>query len=361
MNRGPILCVDDEPANLAVMRQILKDHYRLIFARSGTEALLATAKHRPSLILLDVNMPDMDGYEVCCQLKRDKLTEGIPVIFVTALADEGFETAGFDAGGVDYITKPISARILRARIRTHLSLICANDLEKVCRAAIHMLGEASHSSDTDTGLHIWRMASYSRALAEASGWDEERCGLIELAAAMHDTGKIGIPDSILKKPSELSAAEWDIMKTHTVIGYDILTKGEAPVFSLAAEVALYHHERWDGSGYPIGLAGEAIPESARIVAVADVFDALSTKRPYKEAWPMERALAVIEQSAGNHLDPDMVARFLKLRPRILDIKTRWEEQEATVVERERTVQDVRRMPAGLAETASSFDTSSGLQ
>jgi putative two-component system response regulator len=334
MSHGPILCVDDEPANLIVMRQILRDHYKLAYARNGAEALLAATKHLPSLILMDVEMPDMNGYEVCRRLKRDKLTEGIPVIFVTGLVEEGDETAGFDAGGVDYITKPVSAPIVRARVRTHLSLVRAADLEKSHRAAIYMLGEAGHSNDTDTGMHIWRMASYSQALAEASGWDKRRCALIELAAAMHDTGKIGIPDAILKKPGKLDAAEWDIMKTHARLGYDILARNDAPVFKLAAEIALCHHEKWDGSGYPQGLAGEAIPESARIVAVADVFDALSTKRPYKEAWPIERVMATIEQSAGSHLDPQMVARFIKLQPRILEIKAHWEEREAVfVVER----------------------------
>jgi len=328
LSHRPILCVDDEPANLAVMRQILRNHYKLVFARSGAEALLAAVRHRPSLILLDVDMPDMNGYDVCRRLKGDKLTENIPVIFVTGLADEPDEMAGFAAGGVDYITKPVSPLILRARIRTHLSLVRADDLERGYRAGIYMLGEASHCCDNDTGLHIWRMASYSRALADAAGWDEERCALMELASAMHDTGKIGIPDAILKKPGPLNDAERFTMQTHARIGHDILTKGDAPVFSLAAKIALYHHERWDGSGYSMGLAGEAIPEAARIVAVADVFDALSTKRPYKEAWPMDRVWATIEQSSGNHLDPLMVARFLKIRARILDIKARWDEQEA---------------------------------
>jgi putative two-component system response regulator len=327
MSHGPILCVDDDPANLGILRQILKDSQPMVFARSGTEALLAVAKHRPSLILLDVEMPDMDGYEVCRRLKQSPLTLGIPVIFVTSLSDELDETAGFEAGGVDYITKPVSAPIVRARVRTHLSLVRADTLEASYRAAVFMLGEAGHYNDTDTGVHIWRMAAYSRALAEVSGWDEERCALIELAAPMHDTGKIGIPDAILKKPGPLDADEWVIMKTHSRIGYDILAKSEAPVFQLAAEIALYHHERWDGSGYPQGLAGENIPESARIVAIADVFDALSMKRPYKEAWPRERVLATLRESAGSHLDPRLVARFMELQPRIVELKADWDARE----------------------------------
>jgi putative two-component system response regulator len=328
MNRDPILCVDDEPANLGILRQALKDSYPLVFARNGIEALVAVAKHRPAVILLDVQMPDMDGYEVCRRLKRDKVTEGIPVIFVTRRSDELDETAGFDAGGVDYIAKPISAPIVRARVRIHVSLVRAEALENSYRAAVHMLGEAGHYNDTDTGAHIWRMAAYSRALAAASGWDEEACALLELASAMHDTGKIGIPDAILKKPGALDAEEWAIMKTHTGIGHSILAKGEGALFRLAAEIALHHHEHWDGSGYPVGLAGEAIPESARVVAVADVFDALSTKRPYKEAWPLQRVLATIRESAGSHLDPRLVAHFLAIEPRILDIKARWDEEGA---------------------------------
>ena len=330
MKRDPILCVDDEPNNLGILRQVLKDSYPLVFARNGTEALIAVAKHRPSVVLLDVEMPDMDGYEVCRRLKRNPLSESIPVIFVSSHSDELDETAGFDAGGVDYIAKPISAPIVRARVRIHVSLVRAEALENSYRSAVYMLGEAGHYNDTETGAHIWRMAAYSRALAEASGWDEECCTLIELASAMHDTGKIGIPDGLLKKPGALDAEEWAIMKTHTRIGHGILAKGEAPLFQLAAEIALHHHERWDGSGYPLGLAGEDIPESARIVAVADVFDALSTKRPYKEAWPLERVLATIRESAGSHLDPHMVTRFLNIEPRILDIKARWGAQEAIV-------------------------------
>ena len=328
--RDPILCVDDEPTNLGILRQVLKHSYPLVFARNGAEALIAVAKHRPSLILLDVEMPEMDGYEVCRRLKRNPLTENVRVIFVTSRSDEPDETAGFEAGGVDYITKPISAAILRARVGLHLSLVRAEALENSYRAAVYMLGEAGHYNDEETGVHIWRMAAYARALAEALGWDDESCSLIELAAAMHDTGKIGIPDAILKKPGKLDAEEWEIMKTHTRIGHDILVKGEVPLFQLAAEIALHHHERWDGTGYPLGLAGEDIPEPARIAAVADVLrrfvdEAGSTRRPGRSnrCWqPSRRAPAsasILKWSA----------RFLELQPRILEIRNRWDPLEAT--------------------------------
>ena len=256
MSHGPILCVDDEPNNLAVMRQILKDDHKLVFARSGAEALLAATKHLPSLILLDVEMPDINGYDVCRRLKRNKLTEGVPVIFVTGRVEEGDEMAGFDAGGVDYIAKPVSAPIVRARVRTHLSLVRADDLEKSYRAAIAMLGEAGHCNDNDTGMHIWRMASYSRALAEASGWDEEHCILIELAAAMHDTGKIGIPDAILKKPGKLDAVEWDIMKTHARLGYDILARSDAAVFNWRPRSPFAIMRNGTGAAIPWALSAQ---------------------------------------------------------------------------------------------------------
>jgi putative two-component system response regulator len=323
VTRAPILCVDDEPVNLAILRQVLRDTAPMVFASNGIDALAAVPKHRPSLILLDVDMPDLDGYEICRRLKKDPASANIPVIFVTSRSNEHQETAGFDAGAADYITKPISAPIVRARVRLHLSLVRAEALENSYRAAAYMLGEAGHYNDNDTGVHIWRMAAYTRALAEAWGCDEERCILIELAAAMHDTGKIGIPDAILKKPGKLNAAEWAVMKTHARIGYDILVRGDAPLFQLAAEIALYHHEHWDGSGYPLGLAGKAIPESARIAAVADVFDALSMKRPYKDAWPLERVLSSIQEAAGTHLDPDLVACFMNIESRILEIKNLW--------------------------------------
>ncbi len=327
MRQGPLLIVDDEPQNLAVMRQILADSYRLVFARNGAEALAATRKHQPALILLDVRMPGMDGYSVCRALKSSVETEQIPVIFVTVLGDVGDEAAGFEAGAVDYIVKPISPPLLRARVATHLSLVRASSLARSYRDAINMLGEAGHYNDADTGLHIWRMAAYAAALAEACGWDEERCRLMDMAASMHDMGKIGIPDAILRKPGKLDDDEWAIMQTHARIGYGILCQSDAPVFRLAAEIALRHHERWDGTGYPDGLAGVEIPESARIVAIADVFDALSMRRPYKEPWPLERILDTLRDSSGSHFEPRLVEAFLDMLPRILEIKTFWDERE----------------------------------
>ncbi len=328
MPSGPILCVDDEPNNLALLRQILGEHHRLVFARDGVQALRAAEKHTPSLILLDVEMPGMDGYEVAWTLKAQGNTEHIPIIFVTSLDSEVDERTGFACGGVDYITKPVSPFILRARVNTHLSLVRASALNRSYQDAIQMLGVAGHYNDCDTGAHIWRMAAYACVLAETVGWPRERAQLLEQAAPMHDTGKIGIPDEILKKPGKLTPHEWDIMKRHARIGSEILSRSKAPLFQLAAEVALNHHERWDGTGYPQGLSGQAIPESARIVAIADVFDALASRRPYKEAWQVNVVIDKIKEGSGSHFDPAMVDAFLSALPRILEVKAHWDQQEA---------------------------------
>ncbi|WP_328988052.1 response regulator [Thiorhodovibrio winogradskyi] len=322
-----ILIVDDETHNLAAMRQILSDHYRLLFAHNGSEALAATKRCRPALILLDIQMPDMDGYAVCRALKDNPDTEAIPVIFVTGLSDVGNEAQGFDAGAVDYSVKPLSPPIVRARVKTHLSLVRSSLLERSYRDALTMLGEAGHYNDTDTGVHVWRMASFARVLAEACGWTAADCERLEQAAAMHDMGKIGIPGEILRKPAQLDEDEWEIMRAHSRIGHDILSMSQAPVFRLAAEIALFHHERWDGSGYPEGLAGPAIPESARIVAVADVFDALTMRRPYKDPWPINKALETVRASSGSHFEPRLVEQFEVVLPRILEIKAAWDAKE----------------------------------
>ncbi|HIJ89405.1 MAG: response regulator [Desulfobulbaceae bacterium] len=327
MLKKKILIVDDEPNNLQLLRQTLKDDYALAFAKNGKEALAAVDKHQPDLVLLDIMMPEMDGYETCQRLKNDPATAKIPVIFVTAMNELKDESRGFDVGAVDYITKPISPPIVQARVRIHLSLVRVDELEKTQRAAVYMLGDAGHYNDDNTGVHIWRMAAYSLALARGAGWSEERCNLIELASPMHDTGKIGIPDAILKKPAKLDADEWKIMMTHTTIGHGILSNGDTPLFKLAGEIALYHHEKWDGNGYPKGLAAEAIPESARIVAIADVFDALTMKRPYKEAWPLEDAISEIQRGSGSHFDPLLVQTFQSILPELITIKENWDAKE----------------------------------
>jgi len=324
MTQKKILIVDDEPNNLQLLRQILREAYSLSFAKNGEEALASVAKKRPDLVLLDIMMPQMDGYETCRHLKSDPETKDIPVIFVTAMGEIKDESLGFEVGAVDYITKPVSSAVVKARVKTHLSLVQVGALEQSQKDAVFMLGDAGHFNDTDTGVHIWRMAQYSQALAKGAGWDAERCRLLQLAAPMHDTGKIGIPDAVLKKPAKLDPEEWEIMKSHSEIGYGVLSKSKAPLFQLAAEIALYHHEKWDGSGYPEGLKGKDIPQAAQIVAVADVFDALSMKRPYKEAWPMEQVVQEIKKGSGQHFDPELITVFEAILPELLEIKALWD-------------------------------------
>jgi putative two-component system response regulator len=322
-----ILLVDDNPTNLQVLRQVLRPYYELYFATHGEAALQAARLHPLDMILLDVMMPGMDGYEVCRRLKQDPSTNPIPVIFVTAMGESEDEARGFDVGAVDYIQKPISTAVVLRRVQTHLSLVRAHELERSQRETIHVLAKAGHYNDNDTGLHIWRMAAYSSFLARAIGWSGDAVERMELAAPMHDTGKIGIPDHILKAKRKLTPEEWEIMKTHAQIGYEILRVGDSPLLALAAEIALSHHERWDGSGYPYGLAGGAIPESGRIVAVADVFDALTTTRPYKQAWPIEDSVAEILRGAGSHFDPRLVTVFHAHLDDFVRIKQSWDERE----------------------------------
>ena len=323
--RPRLLLVDDEPTNLQVLRHVLQADYRLLFATDGARALQVAREQLPQLILLDIMMPGMDGYAVCRALKADPATAGIPVIFITALTDSQDETAGFDVGGVDYLTKPVSPPVVRARVRTHLSLVRMEELRETRLQIVQRLGRAAEYKDNETGLHVIRMSHFSQLLALAAGcspaWAEDLLN----AAPMHDVGKIGIPDAVLRKPGPLDADEWATMRRHPEIGAEIIGEYPSGVLQLAREIALAHHEKWDGSGYPRGLAGEAIPLSARIVAIADVFDALTTRRPYKEPWPVQDALDHIAAQAGKHFDPALVALFAPLLPQLLEIRARWAE------------------------------------
>ena len=323
--RPRLLLVDDEPTNLQVLRHVLQADYRLLFATDGARALQVAREQRPDLVLLDIMMPNMDGYAVCCALKADAATASIPVIFITALNDSQDETAGFDVGGVDYLTKPVSPPVVRARVRTHLSLVRMEELRETRLQIVQRLGRAAEYKDNETGLHVIRMSHFSQLLALAAGcspaWAEDLLN----AAPMHDVGKIGIPDAVLRKPGPLDADEWATMRRHPEIGAEIIGEHPSGVLQLAREIALAHHEKWDGSGYPRGLAGEAIPLSARIVAIADVFDALTTRRPYKEPWPVQEAMNHIAAQAGKHFDPALVALFAPLLPQLLEIRARWAE------------------------------------
>ena len=323
--RPRLLVVDDEPTNLQVLRHVLDKDYRLLFATDGTRALQLARQQQPRLVLLDVMMPGMDGYAVCAALKADPATAAIPVIFVTALTDAADETRGFDAGGVDYITKPVSAPVVRARVRTHLSLVRTEELRETRMQIVQRLGRAAEYKDNETGMHVIRMSHFAHRLALAAGCGAEWADDLLNAAPMHDVGKIGIPDAVLQKPGPLDPQEWATMRRHPEIGAEIIGEHPSGVLRLARSVALAHHEKWDGSGYPAGLAGEHIPLEARIVAVADVFDALTSVRPYKKAWAPEDAMAHIAAQAGQHFDPELVHLFAPLLPELLDIRQRWQD------------------------------------
>ena len=326
VNLPLILAVDDEASNLQLLRQILQDHYRLRFAKDGPRALELVREEAPDLILLDVMMPGMSGYEVCAALKADPGTAEIPVIFVTALTDTDDEVEGFEAGAVDYITKPVSPPIVRARVRTHLSLVRMEALRESRLEIVQRLGLAAEYKDNETGLHVIRMSHFSRILGLAAGLSELDADDLLHAAPMHDVGKIGIPDRILQKPGPLDPDEWKIMQSHATIGAEIIGEHPNGMLALARNIALTHHEKWDGSGYPKGLKGEEIPLEGRITAIADVFDALTSVRPYKKAWTEEEALDFLVQQKGKHFDPALVDLFIGQMPAIRAIRQRWAEE-----------------------------------
>lgn len=283
-------------------------------------------------------MPEMDGYAVCEKLKTNPVTAEIPVIFVTAKAEVVDEQKGFEMGAVDYITKPVSPPIVQARVKTHIylydqNLSLANKvkertalLEKTRLEVIQRLGRAAEYKDNETGMHVIRMSHYSKILAQQLDVSERWVELVFQASPMHDIGKIGIPDAVLRKPGKLDAEEWAVMQTHVKIGADIIADSDTRLMQMAQEIALYHHEKWDGSGYPHGLKGEDIPLSARIVAIADVFDALTSERPYKQAWPIKKATALLEEEAGSHFDPTLVPIFLQQLDEILKVKESFKDE-----------------------------------
>lgn len=328
IEKPTLLLVDDEPVNLRVLKQLLANDYQLIFARNGEEALKLAPSRQPNLILLDVMMPGLTGFEVCRQLKQQDNTKQIPVIFVTALNDEQDETQGFDVGAVDYITKPISPAIVKARVKTHLSLVQADELLDSRLQVVQRLGKAAEYKDNETGMHVMRMSHYSKELALAYGLSEKQAEILLHAAPMHDIGKIGIADSIMLKPGKLTDEEFATMKHHPEIGAEIIGDcGDSALLKVAKSVSLTHHEKWDGTGYPNGLAGEDIPIEGRICALADVFDALTSKRPYKDAWSIEKTIDFLESQRGKHFEPRLVDLMIEIMPKILDIKATFKDED----------------------------------
>ncbi len=340
--RPVLLLVDDTPVNIDVLRAALEDQYDLKVALNGERALsIAAADPAPDLVLLDIMMPGMDGYEVCRRLKAAERTRRVPVIFVTALNDTEDETQGFAVGAVDYITKPVSPPIVQARVANHLKLYDqerhledlvrqrTKDLDRTRLEIIRRLGRAAEYKDDETGLHVIRMSHYARLLAKAAGMSEDAAEIIFHAAPLHDIGKIGMPDRLLQKTSDLTSEEWKLMRTHPTVGAGIIGKHENELLDTARIVALTHHEKWDGSGYPRGLKGEQIPLAGRIVAVADVFDALTSERPYKDAWTVDAAVAYLKEQSGKHFDPDLIERFLSHLPEITRIQEQYSELPMT--------------------------------
>jgi putative two-component system response regulator len=344
--RPVVLVVDDTPQNLVLITELLRQDYRMLVANGGERALkLIDGELRPDLILLDIMMPDMDGYEVLRRLKTNPASADIPVIFLSAKSELDDEIRGLQMGAVDYITKPISPPLVQARVKTHLALKASSDFlrdksdfleAEVARrtqqigsiqdVAVLALSSMAETRDNETGNHILRTQRYVKSLALALQ-DHPRFNAVLTgdyidrlfkSAPLHDIGKVGIPDPILLKPAPLTAEEFEVMKTHTTIGYESLVRAEKSLgiefdfLNLAKEIALSHQEKWDGSGYPQALVGDAIPVSARLMAVADVYDALISKRVYKEAMPHEQAVGIMRRGRGTHFDPDMLDAFLRI-------------------------------------------------
>jgi len=314
MRKYNVLVVDDDLNNIQVGINILRKNsdYNLIFATSGAQALERVREREFDLILLDIIMQPMDGFEVCKELKRSLVTAGIPIIFLTARTDTDSIIEGFELGGADYVTKPFNSHELNARVRTQLELHALHkiEIESVQREVILMLGNVSEFRHEETGRHNQRIGHFSSELARLYGLPNRDCDQIRYAAYLHDIGKIGIPDAILLNPGKLTDDEFEIVKRHTSIGYEILRGSDKPLLRTAAIIAHEHHERWNGTGYPRGLQGEEIHLYGRISAIVDVYDALLHKRVYKKAWPLDETLDYMFAQRSSQFDPELLDLFL---------------------------------------------------
>ncbi len=352
-----VLVVDDTPDNLSLVSSLLRDDYIVRVANNGEKALrIATSEQPPDLILLDIMMPGMDGYEVCKRLKEDPRSRDIRVIFLTAKSEVEDERKGFKLGAVDYITKPISPPILQERIKTHLALKAAADflldqnhylerevarrtqeLAAIQDVTILAMASLAETRDTDTGNHIRRTQFYMKALAQQLQnhprfkhyLNDANIAMLFKSAPLHDIGKVGIPDRILLKPGRYEPEEFEVMKRHTILGREAIEHAESSLgikvgfLRTAKEIAMSHHEKWDGSGYPEALKGDAIPISARLMALADVYDALISRRVYKDGMPHDKAVAIIIDGRGSHFDPDVLDAFLAIQDEFQAIAARF--------------------------------------
>jgi len=342
--RSKILIVDDNPPNMLLLEQILRQNgYSNIYSTADPQTVVSLHQENNfDLILLDYCMPGMNGSQVIEALNKEIKDDYLPVLMLTALMDEETRVEALTAGAKDFLTKPFRNWEVLLRIHNMLETqifykrqrIRANEMERRVRqrtrdlhdtrlAIIHRLGRAGEYRDNETGMHVIRMSKSSQRLALAAGLPESRAEMILQASPMHDVGKIGIPDAILLKPGRLDPDEFEIMKTHAKIGADIIGDFDSDLMKIAREIALTHHEKWDGSGYPNNLEGEGIPIEGRICAICDVFDALTSQRPYKDAWPIEKAVDLINENSGSYFDPELVHLFNKILPDVMDIREKY--------------------------------------
>lgn len=368
LEKATILAVDDTPDNLLLITGLLKDNYHVRVANGGERAIkIAQSDNPPDLILLDIMMPDIDGYEVCRRLKADEKTNNIPIIFLTAKTEIEDETRGLEIGAVDYITKPISPPIVLARVKTHLALKRMQDFLRDQNAylesevkkrteevvaiqdvTIHAMASMAETRDNETGNHIRRTQHYVKLLAEKLRThphfvkfldDDKTIEMLFKSAPLHDIGKVGIPDAILLKPDRLTKEEFEVMKSHTTLGRDAIIHAEknlgieVPFLQYAKEIAYSHQEKWDGSGYPQGLSGEDIPISARLMAVADVYDALISRRVYKMPMPHDEAVKIMLAGKGLHFDPDVIDAFMECQAEFKAIGEKYSDSEADVMKK----------------------------
>jgi putative two-component system response regulator len=368
LDKFNILVVDDTPDNLIMMSELLKDEYKVKVANNGEKALkISQSQTPPDLILLDIMMPVMDGYEVCRQLKANPQTQHIPVIFLTAKTDATDETKGLEIGAIDYITKPINPAILMARVKTHLDIKRMQDflrnqnsfleaeiikrtreITAIQDVTIHAMASLAETRDNETGNHIRRTQNYVRVLAQKLRHhprfshfldDDKIIELLYKSAPLHDIGKVGIPDKILLKPGRFEPEEFEVMKQHPALGRSAILNAEyelgleVPFLKYAKEIAYAHQEKWDGSGYPLGLAGDNIPISARLMAVADVYDALISRRVYKEGMSHEQAVQLIIEGRGKHFDPDITDAFLALQDDFIAIAAKFWDSDADLAKK----------------------------
>lgn len=349
-----ILIVDDQEQNRELLEVILDSmEYHTITACNGLKAIAVAEKEEPDLILMDVVMPEMNGFEATTKLKENEKTKLIPIVIITSLNDIEDRVKALNAGADDFLTKPVERTELTARVRSLLKVKAYNDhlknyrlelekdvaiktkelqlanlkLKKSNLETIYRLTRAAEHKDQDTAAHIQRMSHYSEAIARKMNLGPEIVENIVSAAPMHDIGKIGTPDNILLKPNKLDLYEWSIMQRHAQNGADILNGSDSELLKMGHTIALTHHEMWDGSGYPNGLKGEEIPLVGRVVALADVFDALTSKRPYKEAFSLEKAIAIIKNAKGQHFDPIVVDNFLSIISEIIEIKSHFKDND----------------------------------